>query len=228
MREKSSLTSTTPIREAAPSVGVTPSAHCSRCRLSTPTGSQHSPIASKAARQPTRSKPSLISTWRPSLTLSRHAVTGVIKPQSTDRTDERKKQLDLNNPNQRGFSARSSMRRWPRLMSQSGLPACAEPRSARRSILAATVAPDVGNCECRGRITDMLSEMSRATSIDWPAFSALDRLVNRLRVEVRVWLHDDAASGSGGHERPLRYPNPRAVSPVLASSAGSGSRRCRL
>jgi hypothetical protein len=40
----------------------------------------------------------------------------------------------------------------------------------------------------------MLGEMSRAASIDWPAFSTLDRLVDRLRVEVRVWLHDDAAS----------------------------------
>ena len=77
---------TRPIDAAAPSVGVTPSAHCSRCRLSTPTGSQHSPIASKAARQPRRSKPSSISTWRPSLTLSRHAVTGVIKP-TIDRLD---------------------------------------------------------------------------------------------------------------------------------------------
>ena len=45
-----------------------------------------------------------------------------------------------------------------------------------------------------GTITDMLGEMSRAASIDWPAFSTLDRLVDRLRVEVRVWLHDDAAS----------------------------------
>jgi hypothetical protein len=37
-------------------------------------------IASKAARQPRRSQPSSISTWRPSLTLSHHAVTGVIEP----------------------------------------------------------------------------------------------------------------------------------------------------
>ena len=46
----------------APSVGVTPSAHYLRCRLHTPTGSRHSPIASKGARQLTRSKPSSIST----------------------------------------------------------------------------------------------------------------------------------------------------------------------
>jgi hypothetical protein len=52
----------------------------------------------------------LISTWRPSLTLSRHAVTGVIKPQSTDRTDKRKKQLPLNNPNQRGLLADAPQR----------------------------------------------------------------------------------------------------------------------
>jgi hypothetical protein len=30
--------------------------------------------------------------------------------------------------------------------------------------------------------------MSQAASLDWPAFSTLDRLVNRIRVEVRVWL----------------------------------------
>jgi hypothetical protein len=51
-----------PIDAAAPSVGVTPSAHCSRCRLSTQTGSKHFPIASKTAPRPTRSKPSSIST----------------------------------------------------------------------------------------------------------------------------------------------------------------------
>ena len=51
-----------PIDAVAPSVGVTPSAHYLRCRLRTPSGSRHSPIASKAARQPTRSKPSSIST----------------------------------------------------------------------------------------------------------------------------------------------------------------------
>jgi hypothetical protein len=69
--------------------------------------------------------------------------------------------------------------------------------------------------------------MSRATSIDWPAFSTLDRLVNRLRVEVvevRVWLHDDAASGLAAMNDRSGIQIPGAVSPVSASSAGSASR----
>jgi hypothetical protein len=37
--------------------------------------------------------------------------------------------------------------------------------------------------------------MPQAAFIDWPAFTTLDRLLNRLRVEIRVWLHDDAVSG---------------------------------
>jgi hypothetical protein len=37
--------------------------------------------------------------------------------------------------------------------------------------------------------------MPQAAFIDWPAFTTLDRLLNRLRVEVRVWLQDDAVSG---------------------------------
>ena len=45
-----------------------------------PSGSQQSPRASMATRQPTRSKPSSISTWRHLVTLSRRVVTGVIKP----------------------------------------------------------------------------------------------------------------------------------------------------
>jgi hypothetical protein len=37
--------------------------------------------------------------------------------------------------------------------------------------------------------------MSQAASIDWPAFTTFDRLLNRFRVEVSVWLQDDAVSG---------------------------------
>ncbi|HEV3448702.1 MAG TPA: hypothetical protein VG099_28955, partial [Gemmataceae bacterium] len=50
-----------------------------------------------------------------------------------------------------------------------------------------------GCCECRERITDMPSEVSQATSLDWPAFSTFARQVNRVRVEGYVWLYDDAA-----------------------------------
>jgi hypothetical protein len=39
----------------------------------------------------------------------------------------------------------------------------------------------------------MPSEVSQATSLDWPAFSTFARQVNRVRVEGYVWLYDDAA-----------------------------------
>ena len=60
----------------------------------------------------------------------------------------------------------------------------------------------------------MLSEMSQAASIDWPAFSALDRLVNRLRIEGCVWLHDDAVSRLAAMNVRSGVQNPGAVSPV--------------
>jgi hypothetical protein len=61
-RARQQVEAATAVTRLAPSVGVTPSAHYLRCRLRMPSGSRHSPIASKAARQPMRSKPSSIST----------------------------------------------------------------------------------------------------------------------------------------------------------------------
>jgi hypothetical protein len=62
----------------------------------------------------------------------------------------------------------------------------------------------------------MLSEVSQAASIDRPAFSTLDRLVNRLRIEVRVCLHDDPASHLAAirHNADLINPAPD-VPPAL-------------